>query len=184
MKVTSYTTQEVFVDPFPGDLETLFLEKDTVSTGFTIKGKDTVKQKNALIGDTEWPALVDLGSQAEVLGLVKDPVLVEHPKVSIPDMISVPDLGGGTVDSSTTTICRLDNLSMKSLQKKHPETGLDLVYRSVYEPYDPGSGEGGHFRQVQEPNDRIYEQINRNIRRVQGSWIIPLLLLLARGSLW
>lgn len=127
-----------------------------------------MKQKNALIGDTEWPALVDLGSQAEVLGLVKDPILVEHPKVSIPDMISVPDLGDGTVDSSTLTICQLDDLSMKFLQKKHSQTSLDLVYRLVYEPYDPGSGEGGHFCQVQEPNDRIYEQINRNIRRVQS----------------
>lgn len=57
---------------------------------------------------------------------------------------------------------------MESLQEEHPERGLDFILRSIYDPYDPGSGEGGHFCQLQESNDRIYEQIDRNIRRIQS----------------
>ena len=39
MKVTSCTTHEVSVDPFPQDLESLFLEEDPVSAGFAIEDK-------------------------------------------------------------------------------------------------------------------------------------------------
>lgn len=60
---TPYITQEVFVDPFPKNLEILFLEEDAVSA---IEDKDTMKQKSAMIEDTKWPVLVDLGSRAEV----------------------------------------------------------------------------------------------------------------------
>lgn len=57
---TPFITQEVFVDPFPKDLEILFLEEDAVSS---IEDKDTMKQKIAVIEDTKWPVLVDLGSE-------------------------------------------------------------------------------------------------------------------------
>lgn len=66
MKVTPYTTQEVFVDPFSQDLETLSLEKDAVSTEFSIEHKDTVKHESTLIEDTKWPVLVNLACRAEV----------------------------------------------------------------------------------------------------------------------
>ena len=49
MKVTPFTTQEVFVNPFPQDLESLFLEKDAVSTKFAIKDKNIVKHKSTLV---------------------------------------------------------------------------------------------------------------------------------------
>lgn len=42
MKVVPCTTEEVFVDPFPKDLETLFLEEDGE---FAIEDKDTLRQK-------------------------------------------------------------------------------------------------------------------------------------------
>lgn len=45
MKVMPCTTEEVFVDPFPKDLEILFLEEDGE---FAIEDKDTLKQKKAL----------------------------------------------------------------------------------------------------------------------------------------
>lgn len=80
--------------------------------------------------------------------------------VNIPDTIAVLDLGGGTVGSLIKTICRLDDLIMKPLQKQHPATCLNSIFGSIYDPYVPGSGEGGHFRQVQNSNDGIYAQIN------------------------
>lgn len=43
------TPQEVFVNPFPQDLESLFLEKDAVSTEFAIKDKNIVKHKSTLV---------------------------------------------------------------------------------------------------------------------------------------
>lgn len=36
--MTLSTTQEVFVDPFPKYLKTLFLEEDAVSAGFNNRG--------------------------------------------------------------------------------------------------------------------------------------------------
>ena len=67
----------------------------------------------------------DQGSQKEVPGPVEDSVLAEN---------TVVDLGGGAVDW-INTICRLEDLSMKPLQKEHPETGLDSIFRSIYDPY-------------------------------------------------
>lgn len=141
---------EVSVHPFPKNLETLFLEEDAVSAEFTIEDKDTVKQKSAMIEDTKWPVLVDLGSRAEVLGPIKDSVL---------------DLGGGAVDSSTTTISRLDDLSMKPLEKEYLETGLNSIYGSIYDPYNPGKGEDSNFGQVQKSYNGIYAHINQNVRK-------------------
>lgn len=45
--------------------------------------------------------------------------------VTIPYTIAGLDLGGGTVVSSIKTICQLDDLHMKPLQKEHLETGLN-----------------------------------------------------------
>lgn len=67
--MTPFITEEAFIDLFPRDLESLFLEEDAISTGYAIKDKNTLKQKSNLIEDTKWPVLVDLGSRAEVLGL-------------------------------------------------------------------------------------------------------------------
>ncbi len=123
------------MDLFPRELESLFLEEDAISTGYAMKDKNTLKQKSNLIKDTKWPVLVDLGSRAEVLGPVKNSVLVEdismpvkgtdYAEVStslvgkvftIPDAIEVFGLGGRT-GGSIKIIGRLDDLSMKSLQK-------------------------------------------------------------------
>lgn len=59
MEMTPCAIQEVFVDPFPQDLESLSLEEDAVSAEFAIKDTTTVKHKSALIEDTESPILVN-----------------------------------------------------------------------------------------------------------------------------
>lgn len=183
MKVTPFITEEAFVDPFPRDLESLFLKENVISTGYVIKDKNTLKQKSSLIKDTKWPILVDLFSWAEVLRLVKDSILVEdinilikgtdYAKVSIslietvftiPDAIEVLGLGGGT-GGLIKIIGRQDNLSIKPLQKKLSERSLDSIFRSIYDPYDPGSRSSGHFCQVQESNNRM--QTNQNVKRIK-----------------
>lgn len=82
MKVTPCSTKAAFVDPFPGDLESLFLEEDAVSTGYAI-----LKQKSAMIEDTKCPVLGDLGGRVEVSAN-----LVEI-MVTIPDTMAVLDSG-------------------------------------------------------------------------------------------
>ena len=57
MKVALSTRQEVFVDPFPKDLETLFLEEDTLSSEIAIKDENTVKHTSTLVEDTQWSVL-------------------------------------------------------------------------------------------------------------------------------
>lgn len=76
IKVTTCTTVEDFVDPFPKVSEILFLEEDAVFAEFAIEDKDKLKHNSALIEDTKCSVLVDQGSQAEVSGPVKDLVLV------------------------------------------------------------------------------------------------------------
>lgn len=91
---------EVTIDPFSRDMESLFLEKNTVSTRFTIEDKDivTVKYKSASIKDNKRPVLINLGSRAEVstnlIGIM----------ITIPDLISIFDLDGKATNSSTTTV--------------------------------------------------------------------------------
>lgn len=67
MKVTFCTIEVVFEDLFSRDLESLFVEKDTVTTGFNIEDQDIVKHKSAMMEDTKCPALFNIGCQAEVI---------------------------------------------------------------------------------------------------------------------
>ncbi len=53
MKVTSSIMEEAFVNPFSQDLESLFLEEDTILTGYISKNKNILKQKKNLIEDTK-----------------------------------------------------------------------------------------------------------------------------------
>ncbi len=183
MKMTPSIIEEAFVDLFSRDLESLFLEEDKILTEYAIKDKNTLKQKSNLIEDTNWPVLVDLGSRAEVLGPVKDWVLIKdismsvkstnYAKVStssvgtvftILDVIEVLDLGNGT-GGLIKIIDWQDDLSTKPLQKELSKKSLNLIFRSIYDPYDLGSRGSGHFCQVYESNDGI--QIDRNVRRIQ-----------------
>lgn len=99
-------TQEVFVDPFPLELESLFLEEGAISAKFSSKDATTMEPINALVEPTEWSILVedtralledisgqlssigigsqgsDQGSRAEVFGLVEALVLVKNKGMS------------------------------------------------------------------------------------------------------
>lgn len=120
MEVTPFTTQAVFVDPFPKNLETIFLEEDAVSAEVTKKDKE---DKSVWI-DTKQSVLVNLGCQKEVSEPVKDAVLDENTSMSakstdyaevsakpvgtvdiIPNTTAVYDLSGGDVGSPTKTVC-------------------------------------------------------------------------------
>lgn len=59
MKVTTCPTQEVFIDPFPLELESLFSEDDLASTTFSSKNATTVEPVSALVEPTEWSMLVE-----------------------------------------------------------------------------------------------------------------------------
>lgn len=63
---------------------------------------------------------------------------------TIPDTIEVLGLGSGT-GGSIKIIGRLDDLSMKPLQNELSERSLDSIFRSIYDPYDPGSRGSGHL---------------------------------------
>ncbi len=60
------------------------------------------------------------------------------------DIIEVFGLGSRT-GSLIKIIDQLNNLSMKLLQKKLLQKSLDLIFRSIYNPYNPGSKGYGHF---------------------------------------
>ncbi len=64
--------------------------------------------------------------------------------ITILDVIEVLGLGGGT-GGSIKIVGRLNDLSMKPLQKKLSERSLNSIFRSIYDPYDPGSRGSGHF---------------------------------------
>ena len=53
MKATTCPTEEVSEDPFPQDLESLFLKADVVSTKSSNEDKTTAEVKNALVKPTE-----------------------------------------------------------------------------------------------------------------------------------
>lgn len=55
------------MDPFPRDLKSLFLEKNTIFTRFTIEDQDMVKYDNFMIENTQWLALYNLVCQAKVI---------------------------------------------------------------------------------------------------------------------
>lgn len=78
MKVTPCIMEAAFADPFPQDLESLFLEKDAATTGFTIEDKGTVKHESASTEETTWPALFNLGGQGGVSGPVKIQFLLKR----------------------------------------------------------------------------------------------------------
>ena len=189
MKVTSCTTQEDFVDPFPQDLESLFLEEHIVFTEFAIEDtralvEDMSRQLSCLGIGIQGS---DQGSQAEAPGSVEDSVLVENTSMSVEgkgyagvitnqfgtvitvrDTIAVHELGGRDFGSPTKTICRLDNLGAKYLQTESRQTSSISIPRSIRQPYyDSGGGYTGHFCQVQKFNEGIYERIGQNIRSVQ-----------------
>lgn len=213
MKVTPFTTQEVFVDPFPEDLESLCLGEDVASAEFAIKDENTMENKSTLVEDTMWSVLVndtralaaDMGghlsslgiggqssdqdSQTEVSDAVGDSVVVEN---------TIQDLSGGDVSSPTKPVCRLDDLGAKSFQPECPQKDSNLLLSSIHEPYyNSGGGVTGRFYQVQECNNEIYEQIRKStvyattggskwnsISLPQGSRIVFSPSLLARSSSW
>ena len=85
MKVTPCTTHEDFVDPFPQDLESLFLEEHIVFTEFAIEDtrasvEDMSRQLSCLGIGIQGS---DQGSQAEAPGSVEDSVLVEDTSMSV-----------------------------------------------------------------------------------------------------
>lgn len=57
-RVTTCPTQEVFKDPFPKDLASLFLEEDTVAETSS-EDTTTVEPINILVEPTEWSTLVE-----------------------------------------------------------------------------------------------------------------------------
>lgn len=59
MQVISCPTQEVFVDPFSLELESLFSEEDTVSAKFSSKDTATVEPINTSVKPIEWLMLVE-----------------------------------------------------------------------------------------------------------------------------
>lgn len=83
------------MDPFPQDLGSLFLEKNTVSAEFAIAdtralAADMSRQFSSLgIGSQ---GIDDQGSQAKVPGSVEDSVLVENKRMSV----AVTDYAGVT----------------------------------------------------------------------------------------
>ena len=106
---------------------------------FTIEDKEIVKDESASTENTKWPAPVNMGGRGKVSRPVKDSVLVKKTWAAIPDMIPVLNLGCKAVDSSTTTVCRLGNLSR---------------------------GEDSHFHHIQKSNNGTYAHINQNIRKL------------------
>lgn len=119
---------KVTINFFSQDLETLFLEKDIVTTGFIIKDKSTVKYKNILTKEITWPALVILSSQEKVFRLFKDLVLIENTQITIFDIIPILNLDCKAIDFLITTICQVVNLSKREnyhshhIQKSHNKT--------------------------------------------------------------
>lgn len=149
MEVTPFTTQAVFVDPFPGNLKTIFLEEDAISAEVT---KADEEDKGVWI-DTKQSVLVNVSCQEEVSEPVKDTVLDENTSMSakstdyaevsanpvgteviIPNTTVVYDLSGGDVGSPTKNVCRLDDLGAKSLQPKCPQIYSNSLVRSINQP--------------------------------------------------
>ena len=174
MKVTTCPTKEVFEDPFPQNLESLFLKEDIASTKSSSEDKTTAEVINALVKPTEsaedtkalladisgqWTGVgagsqeSDRRSQAESFVPVKDSVLVKNKGVA--------DEGEKEV-----SYCWLEEFVQTDYlyNAERPETRGKLSLRSNHQSHDPGSGNVGLVHQIWEFNDRILDRVGQTLR--------------------
>ena len=167
MKVTTCPTQEVFNDPFPLELESLFWEHNlqVLSTTFSSTKATTVEPINTLVELTEWSMLVQdtrallvdisgqLGSigrqgsnqdsQVEVVGLVEAASLVKNG--------SIPDENDRDISSFSQMACWLVECAQRDYvhEADHPEMRENLCSKQTI-PYNPGNRNTGHPYQTWE----------------------------------
>ena len=180
--MTTCPTQEVFEDPFPQDLEFLFLEEDAAPAKSPSEDTTTAEPINTLVKPTEWSMSVedtralladiggqlsslgirsqgnDQGSQAEVFGPVEASVLVKNK--------GVLDEGDRDISSFLQTGYRLEECAQRDYlhEVERPKTREKQCFRLNYQPYNLGGGNTGHFHQVREFNDRIQERVGQTTR--------------------
>lgn len=176
MQLIPCPTREVFKDPFPLELESLFSEEDSVSAKFSSKDTATVEPINALVEPTEWSMLVedtrallgdiseqlnsigpgsqktDQGSQAKAFGPVKASVV----------------MNGGISDGGDRDMnCyRLEECIRKGYlyEAECPETRERPCFRPKHHPHNTGGGKTGHIHQVREFDNRIRERVGHTTR--------------------
>lgn len=174
MKMTTSPTKEVFEDPFPQDLESLFLKEDVVSTKSSSEDTTTAEVINALVKPTESvedtkALLANISGQLSGIGAgsqESDQRSQAEGFVPVEASVLVKNKGIADEGEREVSCCGLDKYVQTDYlhNAERPETRGKLCLRSSHQSDDPGGRIVGLVHQIWEFNNRILERVEHTIR--------------------